>query len=136
MQATHTWSPFQQAIFEFVRNPLAGNAIVVAVAGSGKTTTIVEAMKSVPSTQSTVFLAFNKSIATELQSRGVNAKTFHSLTYSAVTRFKNTRTVDPDKLRKLVEANLSGEEARMYGSFICRPAGGLGPSSGHRVPCS
>lgn len=55
---------------------------VRAVAGSGKTTTIVAAAKLVPSTYRSVFLAFNKSIADELGSRlpkHVWSKTLNSL---------------------------------------------------------
>ncbi|MDA3834102.1 MAG: AAA family ATPase, partial [Spirochaetales bacterium] len=43
-----------------------GSAIVVAVAGSGKTTTIVNGMQYIPNTKRVIFLAFNKSIAMEL----------------------------------------------------------------------
>lgn len=118
-----TWSPYQEDIFAHIANPLAGNAVIEAVAGSGKSTTIVHGMSLVPSTQSTVFLAFNKAIADELKARGVNAKTFHSLTYGAVTKFKNTRSVEPDKLRLLCKQNLSGADERTYGTFICKLVG-------------
>lgn len=96
---TRAWSEYQKNIFDFVANG-KGNGIVSAVAGSGKTTTIVEAMKGVSG--STLFLAFNKSIATELKLKGVNASTFHSLCYGPVTRFLNVRNVDSDKVRGLV----------------------------------
>lgn len=90
---TRQWSQYQQDIFAFVENE-TGNAIVEAVAGSGKSTTGVEAMNRIPAGQSSIFLAFNKSIAEELKAKGVNARTFHSLTYSPVTRFKNVRNVE------------------------------------------
>lgn len=63
-----TWSQYQQAIFSFIANG-TGNAIVTAVAGSGKSTTIVEGMKLVPSGATSIFLAFNKAIADELIER-------------------------------------------------------------------
>src|SRR5574340_1554530 len=85
------WSKYQQAIFSFVRNE-KGNAVVEAVAGSGKSTTMVECFNHMPANTSAIFLAFNKAIAEELKARGVNARSFHSLTYSAVTRVKNTRS--------------------------------------------
>ena len=112
-----TWSPLQTAIFNLIEDPNGGNAIIEAVAGSGKTTTIVEGVKRARGT--TIFLAFNKSIAEELKSRGVNARTFHSLTYGPVTQHKGVRTVEIDKLRRLCDAKLKGEEARIYGAFIC-----------------
>lgn len=114
------WSKYQENIFEFVANG-EGNAIVQAVAGSGKTTTIVEALKRIKG--SSIFLAFNKAIANELAERGVNAKTFHGLCYSPVTKHKGTRTIESNKLRKLVDANLSGENSFIYGAFICKLVG-------------
>jgi DNA helicase-2/ATP-dependent DNA helicase PcrA len=116
------WSKYQEAIFEFVENG-EGNAVIEAVAGSGKSTTIVEAMNRIPQGASSIFLAFNKAIADELKSRGVNARTFHSLTYSPVTRFKNTRQVDSDKTKRLCVANLKGNDAFLYGAFIQRLVG-------------
>lgn len=118
-RAARTWSKYQQDIFAFVAKG-EGNAIIKAVAGSGKSTTIVEAMKLVPAHLSTVFLAFNKAIAEELKAKGVNAKTFHSLTYSPVTRHKNVRNVETNKLRMLVDEHFSGADARIYGAFVQR----------------
>jgi superfamily I DNA/RNA helicase len=118
----HPWSVNQQNIFSFIERG-QGNAIIVAVAGSGKSTTIVEGMNRVPNTLSTIFLAFNKTIADELKGRGVNARTFHSLTYSPVLKARNARQVDADKLRKIFDAEFSGNERRLYGSFSQRLVG-------------
>lgn len=115
-----TWSALQQAIFGFVEQG-QGNAIIEAVAGSGKTTTIVEAMNMARG--SNIFLAFNKAIADELKARGVNARTFHSLTYSPVCNSRQTRQVDTDKLRNLCRANMSGDDFYMYQAFACRLVG-------------
>lgn len=120
-----TWSKHQNAIFDFVENG-AGNAIVEAVAGSGKTTTIVEAIKHVVGT--TLFLAFNKSIAEELKARGVNARTFHSLTFGIVKE-KLGGQMDADKVRKLVDTYFTTDEKSMYGSY-CSKLLGLGKQSG------
>lgn len=116
------WSPMQLAIFEFIGEG-HGNAIVEAVAGSGKSTTIVEGMKRVPAGMTSIFLAFNKSIADELKARGVNARTFHSLTYSPVMQAKGQRQAEPDKLRKLAKANMTGDDFWMYASFACKLVG-------------
>lgn len=118
--STRTWSTYQQAIFDFVENG-SGNAIVSAVAGSGKTTTIVEALSRVKG--STIFLAFNKAIAEELKARGVNARTFHSLTYSPVMRSLGAQNIDTNKLRGLVVDNLSEDDAKIYGAFIIKLVG-------------
>lgn len=120
------WSPRQVTIFDFVAHG-HGNAIVKAVAGSGKTTTIVEALERVNG--SSVFLAFNKSIAEELKARGVNARTFHSLTYSAVTRFVNARNIESDKLQKLMRKNFSGDVFYTYGVYVSKLVS-LGKQSG------
>ena len=115
------WSPFQMAIFDFVENPDAGNGIVEAVAGSGKSTTIEHAIKRAKG--STIILAFNKAIADEMKARGVNARTFHSLTYSPVCASRGARQVDMDKLHNLCKANFSGNDMFMYGTFAKRMVG-------------
>lgn len=127
------WSDYQTAIFAFIGatsfSAYKGkkNAIIKAVAGSGKSTTIVEGMNLCEGT--TIFLAFNKAIAEELKARGVNARTFHSLTYSAVTRHKGVRNVEMDKLRRICDANLKGRDSVVYGAFLCKLVG-LGRQTG------
>lgn len=122
MQVAKVWSPYQETIFSFVANG-TGNGIVEAVAGSGKSTTIVECVKRIPPTQSSILLAFNKTIAEELKSRGVNAKTFHSLTYSPVMRSRSVQNVETNKLRMLYKQNMSSNDAFMYGTFMCKMVG-------------
>jgi DNA helicase II / ATP-dependent DNA helicase PcrA len=119
------FSIFQLAIFAFVESGI-GNAIIEAVAGSGKTTTIVEAMRRVKGT--VLFLAFNKSISEELCKRGVNAKTFHGLCYSAVSQFLKVRNVDTNKTRNIID-RLMGDDAMIYGQFVMKLVG-LGKQSG------
>lgn len=90
-----TASPFQIDIFEHVaaevRAYLGGTAAtalaVEAVAGSGKTTTIVAAAKLIPTSMDAVFLAFNKAIADELGERlpkNVKAKTLNALGFGLI----------------------------------------------------
>ena len=114
------WSTRQCTIFDAIEQT-NDNLLISAVAGSGKTTTIVEGIKL--TTGNSIFLAFNKAIAEELKLRGVNARTFHSLTYSVVTRFLGIRQIDSDKLRKLCSRNLKGDDNFIYASFICRLVG-------------
>lgn len=96
-------SPLQESIFHHLSSSMR-NIAVLAVAGSGKTTTAVEAFKRpiLTSTQyPSIFLAFNKRIADELLSRGVPASTFHALAYRA---FPGKRPrVDTWKLRNIVK---------------------------------
>ena len=129
MNTTQNWSKYQKAIFAFIKDADAGNAVVEAVAGSGKSTTIVECMNLVPGGKTAIFLAFNKAIAEELKTRGVNARTFHSLTYSPVTRSRKARNIEPTKLQRIIKEKLSGNDAFLYGPFISRMVG-LGRQAG------
>lgn len=95
------WSDLQNDIFKFIEGK-NGNLVIEAVAGSGKTTTIVEAVKRTQSS-SVLFLAFNKAIAEELKSRGVNARTFHSLTFGPVMKSRGQNNVTQHKVRDLVD---------------------------------
>lgn len=114
------WSKYQQDIFTFAEET-TGSAIVNAVAGSGKSTTLVELVSRLKG--STILLAFNKSIADELKAKGVNARTFHSLCFSPVLRHKklDARTgLNEKKLWKIVESKFTGDDAERYGSFVVK----------------
>ena len=91
------YSIYQKLIFSFVKHS-ENNAAVEAVAGSGKTTTAVHAMKSVPAYMDTLFAAFNKSIVEELERRvpdGVSVRTMHSLGWSGIKRhFGSAELID------------------------------------------
>lgn len=97
-------SKYQSAIFDEIA---AGkrNILVEAVAGSGKSTTIMEAISRMGG--SVITISFGKAIATELQrkldERGLKAKagTIHSLAYGVVTRILKSQ-VDDRKARTLV----------------------------------
>lgn len=121
-QTDRKWSKYQEAIFDFIQCD-TGNLIIKAVAGSGKTTTIVEAIRRIPDTDDSIFLAFNKSIAEELKRRGVNARTFHSLTYGPVTRYQAVRSVDADKLSQLISEKFDEQNIAYYGAFMRRMVG-------------
>ena len=89
-------SMYQRNILEFVENG-QGNGIVRAVAGSGKTSTLVMVSEHI---SDAIFLAFNKSIAQALEKRlpsTVQAKTFHGLMYGVLNReyMRRNRGVPP-----------------------------------------
>lgn len=80
-------SKYQQAIFDFIQNQ-KGDLLIEAVAGSGKTTTIVEALKLIPADKTVLFCAFNKDIVKSLNSKtkmydNVEVRTIHGLGYMA-----------------------------------------------------
>jgi len=99
-------SDFQKAIFEFVKNG-EGHAVVEAVAGSGKTTTIVRALEFTDPDSDVAFLAFNRHIAKELAKRApkhVMVSTLHSLGYAACRKAYGLKIlVEPKKISKILE---------------------------------
>jgi hypothetical protein len=76
-------SPLQEDVVRWATHG-SGSAIVVAVAGSGKTTTLVEAATSLPASSRVLVLAFNKDIEREISGRmagrapHVRVHTFHA----------------------------------------------------------
>jgi hypothetical protein len=107
-------TPAHEAIFQAIREK-ARNVVIEAVAGAGKTTTIVEALRLVPTSERCVFLAFNASIAKELGRRvpsHVEARTLNSLGHRAWGRHvestlgqgRNAVKVDGDKLMSILRA--------------------------------
>ena len=54
-------SKYQRAVYIYIEKG-KGNAVIDAVAGSGKSTTIVNALKLIPKNKRVLFLAFNKAI--------------------------------------------------------------------------
>lgn len=128
-------SPFQQAIYDHVAAQNIGfinianglpqaHLIIKAVAGSGKTTTVVDTLKL--TTEASIFLAFNKAIADELKRRvpnHVQARTFHSLCFNPVLRAIGAREVNQNKLQQLMRVMLSREDAEMYGAFVKKLVG-------------
>jgi hypothetical protein len=87
--------------------------MVNAVAGGGKTSTILESMKSVPKGASVLFVAFNKSIAIELAKRapaGVTVSTLHSLGLRACTQALNRSRVDGDKAKDIARKITGAED--------------------------
>jgi len=76
------WSKLQRAIFKDVAEG-QGHTVVEALAGSGKTTAIIESLNHLPPGKSWLLIAFNKRIADELRARAPrgngDAKTLHSL---------------------------------------------------------
>jgi superfamily I DNA/RNA helicase len=108
MQSKIVWSPYQQAIFKEIASG-SSNLIVVARAGSAKTSSIVEGCKYVPRNKSIIFCAFNKSIQMELKSRlgdYVRCSTLHSLSYQAVKEKFPKIQIDQYKTNKITESLL------------------------------
>ncbi len=99
-----------------------GNIKINAVAGSGKTTTVVEYAKARPKDSKILYLAFNKSVKLEAVKKfkdkgldNVKVETAHSLAYKNVV-FKHKYKVRPQEysIHEIVELlNLQGNEERL-----------------------
>ncbi len=84
-KAKTEYSSFQKEIFKFIEEN-EESLLINAVAGSGKTTTIIKGIDYVPKGKSILFLAFNKAIVNELKDRLpeiVDTSTFHSVGFRA-----------------------------------------------------
>jgi len=97
------WTPsvYQKAIFDW-RDHGTGHATIEAVAGSGKTTTLVRALENMKGR--VLFCSFNKHIADELRTRvpaNADARTIHSLGFLALARNFGS-AVDRKKMPRLV----------------------------------
>lgn len=106
-----TPSKYQKDIFDFIIHG-TGNAVIRACAGSGKTTTIVSAMKLVPESLKCLFIAFNKSIVEELSAKlekhsNCTVKTVHSLGFLMVQRNIGNVTVDEYKYITYVKTHIN-----------------------------
>ena len=101
----------QKAIFNCIKNT-DDHLIVNAGAGTGKTTTIVESATLLPQGTKAAFLAFNKSIATELAERlpaDVEAKTFHAFGFAAIRAAGIKTKVNGFKVNNIIKDLLGGD---------------------------
>ena len=113
----------QEAIFTFVQNG-TGHGIIDAVAGAGKTTTIMECARFVENPSEVLFCAFNTSIAREIQrkfqARGlhqVTVKTIHALgrkILAAHVGGDTTLKLDNKKYTAILQEEEFQEELRPY----------------------
>lgn len=98
-------SKYQEDIFEFIKKDNR-NAVISAVAGSGKTTTLLKALELIPKEKKVLFLAFNKSIANELKIRvgekpNVKIVTVHALGYNSIMKTGNSPLIESNKYEKI-----------------------------------
>ncbi|MCC5906743.1 MAG: ATP-dependent helicase [Balneolaceae bacterium] len=91
-----------------------GNIKINAVAGSGKTTTVIEYAKARPQTSKILYLAFNRSVKLEAIKKfsdkglyNVNVETAHSLAYKHIV-FRNNYKVRPQGYKSHEIAEILG----------------------------
>lgn len=98
----------QSAIFQNIATGL-GHTCVIARAGAGKTSTILEGLRYLPRdvARDCLLVAFNKNIADELKQKappGVTVQTLHSYGFSQIRAAMQSEVkVDAEKLRKIVK---------------------------------
>lgn len=112
-----TPSPQQSAVYKWVRTG-EGNLLLIAVAGAGKTTTILNASTMMGG--DVAIAAYNKKIAMEIQAKlraanvgkNVSAGTFHSFGLRAWSRACGAKRpeVKYDKVKTILEAQRCPEE--------------------------
>lgn len=114
----------QAAIYDWVENG-EGNALIVAVAGAGKTTTLIESLSRMEGT--VAFAAYNKRIADEIKEKveakgiggNVRVGTFHSFGFQAWRRLHPSVKVDGNKIRNLMdEMNVREEWQEFIGKLV------------------
>lgn len=104
------WSPLQEAIF-IEAQVGQGHVVVLARAGSGKSTTAEATIRRLPTSKSILFTAFNKKIVEAAEQRfavrqadNVTVQGINSYGYAQVRkRFPKIRTVDEKKLWRLAQ---------------------------------
>jgi len=120
-------STYQKAVFDWVCNG-SGNAIISAVAGSGKTTTLIDALANVQNGSKCLFLSFNKEICistrdkiTKRKIKGVYVFTNHGFGYQTIMASKNFVKPDCDnwKYEKIYDELYLLDAKRLHSSKSC-----------------
>ena len=117
-----SWSPLQTAIFEALHAPET-NILIQAVAGSGKTTTLIEGLRHAPGTA--LFMAFNKSIAEDIRGKAPkgDVKTLNALGHRLWMQNLPASKLDFDKLRNIVKAKMNRDDFHEFGYQVQRIVG-------------
>ena len=106
------FSDEQLAIFDYAEHGIL-NLIIQAVAGAGKTTTLIECANRIGDDKSILLLAHNRSTRDALKQKiadkkNVKVYTLHGLAWRMFTEhFDFQPTIDDDKYRKYINANIN-----------------------------
>lgn len=109
-----TPSKYQQDIYKAFCNT-DDNINISAVAGSGKTTVLIELLKFIPDNKNALFVAFNNSIVDELKSRvdnkpNVEISTIHSYGWHSVLCRYGKAKLNANKIFGKIELVLKNKE--------------------------
>jgi DNA helicase-2/ATP-dependent DNA helicase PcrA len=121
-----TPSSHQLAIFNFVQF-FDDHLVVEAVAGSGKTTTIIKALELIPDDKRVLFLAFNKHIVETLKTRvplHVQVATLNGFGWQILRPTMNNPKINVDKTKNIFWYDILGEKERkefgQHCSAVCK----------------
>lgn len=134
-------SLYQARFFDHVATSRR-SAVVKAVAGSGKSTSIAHAILRLPTATNVAVLMFNSDVAKDFRAKfaeivaehgggktwpNVRISTFHALGWSALTyyfkrRGINVPEVDQKKLSKLMRDRFAPDVSAIYGAFATKLA--------------
>lgn len=117
-----TWSPQQLAIYE-AQSSTPHNLQIEAVAGSGKTTTLVELARRAGG--KTLILAFNKSIQMEMAQRAFNSDVFtlNGMGHRILMRHRPGAKLEKWKSYSWLRQNMSPELYEACGKEVVRCVG-------------
>jgi len=119
----------EQSLFFDALENTTGNLMLVACAGSGKTTTFVQAIPRIPAvlSKSVVFLSFGKDIVNTLVERVpayCQCKTFNALGHGVWQQHVGRRlTIDAGKTRAMLKDYLSWKEFELCFSPVSKLVG-------------
>ena len=103
----HQPTEAQQNIYNFIEHG-TGNGIIDAVAGSGKTTTLMGCVSHIPNLNDVIYCAFNTSIRKEIQKKfkdekkNVKVSTIHALGYQML-RAARKFILDDNKYNQIIK---------------------------------
>lgn len=101
-------SKYQQSLFDFIKSG-KGNALVSAVAGSGKSTSLIKSMELIDQSRSVRFFAFGKDIVEDLKtkipnSHNISISTIHSYGMRSIMKYCDVKPeVDDRKYYKIFD---------------------------------
>lgn len=120
-------TPQHAAIYSWVDAPTSKAAIIEAVAGSGKSSTLVEILRRIRPEQSACFLAFGKDAAAEIGEKakraglarpGVDFRTLNSMGFRALTRAFRSARLDDNTVSNRLRGKLSDRDFIVYRSSV------------------
>jgi len=112
MTSKVVWSKYQQEIFKNIATG-SGNTLIIARAGSAKSSSIIEGCKYLPKGKKAIFVAFNKSTQQELKEKlpsYTESITTHSLGFRTIKKKFPKIEIDKDKSIKIIEKILNKKD--------------------------